>query len=420
MSARHEPWRASSSPGRRIVAWVVAAAVAAAVRTTLLLLVTATSSCARSGEVLRPADGGDPTGLPVTDVRLSTGQNHACVVIGGTLRCWGEPGDVRLVPTPQAGGPPITVPGGPWTVPAAGELHTCALAADGGVFCWGGNASGQLGVGDRENRLEPTRVALPARAVDVRTAFSFTCALLADASVWCWGYNFEGQLGLGDTYPGEDRATPVQLGTDRDWTFVATGQGHACGVRSPGRLFCWGRNHVSQLGQGTSDPVQLRAPVMVGSDADWAEVGCSQNTTCARKRDGSLWCWGEQASGALAVGDVDPRPSPARVPGEAGWFAMSAGTFHTCGLRAGGQLWCAGRNAEGQLGSPEPADSVPGMIRADPGTDWIEVRAGRLFTCARKADESVWCMGNNSQGELAADPALTGRSAAMLRVPLPP
>jgi alpha-tubulin suppressor-like RCC1 family protein len=373
--------------------------------------------------VLGPADGGGPVVLQLTDVRVATGFSHACAVTAGTLRCWGDGGDGRLGPAAAGdAGPsqaPVTVAGGPWIAPAAGSSHTCALAADGGVWCWGGNANGQLGSGDRTSRAEPRQVPLPARAVDLRTAFEFTCAVLADASAWCWGYNWEGQLGLGDTHPGDDRLEPVQLGTERDWTFVATGQGHGCGIRSPGRLYCWGRNTDSQIGQGVTQPQQFRSPTQVGTDTDWVEVGCSQSVTCARKRNGSLWCWGEMASGSLAQGDLAPRLTPAQVPTYSDWTSVSVDTFHTCGLRPGGEIWCAGRNTEGQIGGPEFVDAVPDMLRADPTAGWIEVRAGRFFTCARKADDSVWCMGTNTDGQLAADPATLGRSNVMVRIPLP-
>jgi len=396
---------------RRLVCALVALATAAVA-----------PACTRSGEVLHPTDGSTPVVLQLTDVRVAAGFGHACAVAAGALRCWGDDSDGQLgVPAADGGTtlPPVTVAGGPWIAPATGSHHTCALASDGGVWCWGGNANGQLGSGDRTSRAEPRQVALSAKAVDVRTAFEFTCAVLADASVWCWGYNQEGQLGLGDQYPGDDRTSPVQLGDARDWTFVATGQGHGCGIRAPGRLYCWGRNTDSQLGQGVTNPQEMRAPVQVGGDADWVSVGCAQSTTCARKRNGSLWCWGAQSSGALAVGDVAPRLTPAQVPTYSDWSEESVGTFHTCGLRPGGEIWCAGRNTEGQIGGPDLVDAVPTMLRADPTSGWIEVRAGRFFTCARKADESVWCMGNNDVGQLGTDPATPGRSATMVRVPLP-
>ena len=203
--------------------------------------------CTRSGEVLRPSRRRRP-GRAAADRRprwppasVTPARSRA-----GALRCWGDNGDGQLGVAARRcrhragagdrrGRSVDRARGGQHATPAR-------WPADGGVWCWGGNANGQLGSGDRTSRAEPRQVTLPAQAVDVRTGFEFTCAVLADASVWCWGYNWEGQLGLGDTHPGDDHLEPIQLGTERDWTFVATGQGHGCGIRSPGRLYCWGRN----------------------------------------------------------------------------------------------------------------------------------------------------------------------------------
>ncbi len=48
---------------------------------------------------------------------------------------------------------------------AQGFFHTCAvLSGSGGVLCWGYNRYGQLGTGDRTDRLSPTAVGLGAGA----------------------------------------------------------------------------------------------------------------------------------------------------------------------------------------------------------------------------------------------------------------
>lgn len=393
-------------------------------RNLLLVALVAASACTESGEVLRAGDGtagngNPPVVLHMSDVRLATGQQHACSVVSGALSCWGQDEDGQLGVAPSgvgAGQGPVVVPGGDWLVPAAGEHHTCALAADGSVSCWGANDAGQLGTGDRTASTTPRVVALRERAIDLRTSFNHTCAVLYDASLWCWGDNFEGQLGLADTHPGEDQLSPVQVGSARDWVFVAAGQGHSCGIRSPGALYCWGRNTESQLGQGSANPLQFRTPTRVGSDSDWVEVGVGQAHSCARKRDGSLFCWGAPDNGVLAVGDLEERTTPARVPDYSDWSSMASATFHTCGLRGALEIWCAGRNTEGQIGARELANALPAMQRADPNPNWIEVRTGRFFTCARKADNSVWCMGVNRERELGQDAALD-HSAVMLPVP---
>ena len=155
--------------------------------------------------MLRPSDGAAPVVLQLTDVRLAAGFGHACAVAGGALHCWGDDGDGQLGVASRGrrhragagdglGRAVDRARGGQPSTPAR-------WPADGGVWCWGGNDNGQLGLGDRTSRPDPRQVALPAKAVDVRTAFEFTCALLADASVWCWGYNLEGQLGSATPTP---------------------------------------------------------------------------------------------------------------------------------------------------------------------------------------------------------------------------
>jgi hypothetical protein len=62
------------------------------------------------------------------------------------------------------------------------------------------------------------------------------------------------------------------------------------------------------------------------------------------------------------------------------------------------------------------ADALPNMQRLDTSTDWVEVRAGRFFTCARKSNDSVWCVGQNSARQLG-QPASVDRSAVLLEVP---
>lgn len=377
------------------------------------LLLVGVGACTRAGDVLGPAG---PVVLHASGVRLATGDVHACAVAGGALTCWGNDADGRLGAAAGAAGAQrrVSVPG-TWLVPAAGSHHSCALAVDGSVSCWGANDQGQLGAGDLVASSNARPVRLPAEAIELRTQFEFTCALLTDASLWCWGANREGQLGQGDRYPGADQPSPVQVGSERDWIHVGTGQGHGCGIRAPGALYCWGRNTEGELGQGATQPQEFRAPVQVGTDRDWIEVACAQGTTCARKGDHSLWCWGTMGSGALAVGDVAPRLVATRVPVYTDWLSVMTNAFHTCGLRTGGQIWCAGRNTEGQLGSPDTLDAIPNMLLADPSSGWVEVAAGRFFTCARKADDSVWCAGQNSDGQLGSDPATLSRSNMFVR-----
>ena len=100
----------------------------------------------------------------------------------------------------------------------AGAYHTCVLLSDGRVKCWGSNGYGQLGLGDTSRRGDgPGEMgdALPSTelgaGVVVDTLYAggnSTCALTTTGRLKCWGANESGQLGLGDTQnrgddPGE-------------------------------------------------------------------------------------------------------------------------------------------------------------------------------------------------------------------------
>ncbi len=145
--------------------------------------------------------------------------------------------------------------------------HACVLLDNGAMKCWGRNTYGQLGLGDKFARGDDgAKMGDALTSVDLgtgRTAKAIvamlekTCAVLDDDRIKCWGNNAYGQLGQGDRNnradgPGEmgNALAPVQLGTGRTVKWLAIGGYHACAVLDDDRLKCWGRNTYGQLGLG--------------------------------------------------------------------------------------------------------------------------------------------------------------------------
>lgn len=148
----------------------------------------------------------------------------------------------------------------------AGLTHTCTIVS-GALYCWGGNASGQLGLSDTNNRADgggETGYFLPAvslppgrTATAVTAGDAHTCVILDDGTLRCWGANGSGQLGLGNTTSrGNTTGTmganlpAVDLGAGRTATAVTAGDDHTCAVLDTGARKCWGWNSEGELGQG--------------------------------------------------------------------------------------------------------------------------------------------------------------------------
>ncbi|MFO0665122.1 MAG: hypothetical protein U0174_14305 [Polyangiaceae bacterium] len=89
-----------------------------------------------------------------------------------------------------------------------GFSHACALLDNGALKCWGYNTQGMLGQGDENDRgiaagqmgdaLPPIALGTGRSVKDFALGTSNTCALLDNDDIKCWGGNNSGQLGLGD------------------------------------------------------------------------------------------------------------------------------------------------------------------------------------------------------------------------------
>ncbi len=145
---------------------------------------------------------------------------------------------------------------------------------------------------------------------------------------------------------------------------VQKGDGFACLLNEIGQVFCWGRNDLGQLGDGTRDA--RSKPVMVTGlpRVDWLAVGAAH--VCVSPNDRTIRCWGGNQYGQLADGTDKPNPI----------HHMISGMFDVAELRANGNSTCArtedkhhtircwGQNNVGQLGDNTTLDRrVPVYVK---------------------------------------------------------
>ena len=215
----------------------------------------------RWGAPLGPAPGGGvlpnrlrPTALSGPGfTEVSAGYEIACALtVGGTQYCWGlfPPGVDFADSTVASTAVPAPVGGGVTLRSiSAGHKHACGVAADGRAYCWGRNQTGQVGDSGRSYASDPVAVAGAHIFVSVSAhSPSHSCGVTDARSAYCWGANHLGQLGNGSDSTG---LVPKHVAGPHAFTDVSTGFYHSCGLTSDGRVYCWGYGGFGQLGGGT-------------------------------------------------------------------------------------------------------------------------------------------------------------------------
>lgn len=323
--------------------------------------------------------------------RVAFGEGNVCMLDAEHgLSCWGANECGQLADgTTQFRGAPVLVEelGDEVRQAAMGELHACARKRDGSLWCWGENGTGQLGLGSHVDQLSPARVI-----GDVATfalGQSHTCAVKTDGSAWCWGNNASGQLGVGAQvlHQAVPQAVARMLsGVAR--LVSSTTSSHTCAIKQDGKAWCWGDNASGQLGDGTR--TQRATPVQVSQDDAGSAFGevtdmcTARSSTCARKSDGSLWCWG-----------AGQRTRPRHLADAVAPGGLACGEQHTCFVDVDARVWCFGANGHGQLGRDTGGIAVPTPRQVEGVGAVSFVNAGRTHTCATRVDGALVCWGRD-------------------------
>lgn len=231
--------------------------------------------------------------------------------------------------------------------------------------------------------------------------------------LYCWGQNGDGQIGDGTQRNASSRHAVMGLGDLADLATVGLGQFTTCACRRDGTAWCWGRNLEGELGTGAASATSTR-PVQVPGITDCVQITGGANHTCARHADGTVSCWGSNASGQLGQlpsnvtttctqssgAKVPCLTSPAQVPNLSNVADVGAGEQHTCVRKTDRTVACWGDNARGQLGDgTTTARAAPAAV-IGLGTDIVELAVGRFFSCARHATGKVSCWGGNGSGQV--------------------
>jgi alpha-tubulin suppressor-like RCC1 family protein len=329
---------------------------------------------------------------------LAVGDSHSCALNpAGTAFCWGSNASAQL--GTGAAGPndslPKAVSGGlSFASISGGATHTCGILGNGDAYCWGANESGQLGDGTTTPRPVPTAVAGGFKFSAIDPSANFTCGLLMDGTARCWGLGSSGQLGDGAQ---TSQSLPTLVTGGHSFSAVSTGGADTCGMEAGGALFCWGSNAFGRLGDGTT--TTRLVPTAVSGGISFVAVSAGSTHTCGISTGGAGYCWGRGLSGRLGTGTLTDQLSPAVVSGGLSLTAISASAGDTCALTTAALAYCWGFNGSGELGDGSfSSRMVPTAVLG--GLTYSMIVAGSERTCARSTAGGAYCWGRNDLGAL--------------------
>jgi hypothetical protein len=316
-----------------------------------------------------------------------------------------------------------------------GLAAMCALLDDDSVKCWGSSVYGY-----------PSKVAGIEGAAQIAIGESHFCALTKDGQVKCWGSNNNGQLGTGDvSFSRLPPATmvPTLVAGISGAVGVTGGWAHTSAVLSDGTVICWGlRAECGLPASPTPGDIYVLTPqavpglqqvkvVQAGSyqgnyailstgalmtfkDAAPAAVAGVEGVAriavgfgvFAQTADGSVYGWGEN----LPLNAPRSSMTPKLLAPLASSKSIASTDAHACALRADGTVACWGNNSEGAVdggktfsGTTINANTpvvVPGVTGA------IEVATARSTSYALLADGSIMYWGGGGGSSSAVKPVL--------------
>lgn len=282
----------------------------------------------------------------------------------------------------------------------AALMRSSALVSDqraGALWVWGNQNGGNLGNGVNSSSIVSSPIQIGSDEWVSQALFGSSSGrnirsmgVKKDGTLWMWG-----ELASG-VWPFGTYLFPTQFGTDSDWKAVyGTGlQDYGMALKKDGSLWRWGIGRAGNL--------SVSSPVQVGSDLDWSKVSVGGGHTLALKTDGTLWVWGSNDQGWLGLGDYTLRSSPVQL-GTNTWKSIAAGHQNSFGVRSDGSLWGWGRTYYNMLPPLSSNNSIQKSSPIQVGdaalTNWRSVytSAIRRLALAINEDGNLFTWGQNGQ-----------------------
>ena len=181
---------------------------------------------------------------------------------------------------------------------------------------------------------------------------------------------------------------------------VRAGGSFGFAVAEDGSVWAWGDNASGQLGNGGTKRVWMPAAAGQGLDGSRiVDIQCGNVAALFLMDDGTVYTCGRNNYGQQGYkGAPEFVKTPTQIPSLSGITQIACGFGQCLALDGEGRVWAWGRNSNGQIGNGTvKSQQVPVAL---PLENIVSIRCGGKFCMALDGDGAIWGWGDNEYGQL--------------------
>jgi len=176
-----------------------------------------------------------------------------------------------------------------------------------------------------------------------------------------------------------------------------------------GSAYGWGWNAALGTNGALADDtfVPVDAAIRASGDDSYVQISVGDGSACGLTDTGDAYCWGLNDFGQLGKDDTFGTDQPTAVVAGANasgsWSSIDFGAEHACGIAPDDSAYCWGQGSLGQLGDGSALNrSSPARVLDGENTSgtWKQISAGGYITCGIGGDDSAYCWGSGANGSL--------------------
>ncbi|KFZ26634.1 MAG: Regulator of chromosome condensation (RCC1) repeat protein [Candidatus Izimaplasma bacterium HR2] len=200
-----------------------------------------------------------------------------------------------------------------------------------------------------------------------------------------------------------------------DFVQIELGDQHSAVLTSDGRVFTWGDNAFSQLGDGTSAerhiPTEITSNFNLNTGEKIESIFLGYVHSAALSSEGRVFTWGYNGDGALGDGTTSPTYTPIDITdnfnlneGET-ISNISLGHYHSSAITSDGRIFTWGYNEDGAVGDGTLVDKllpleISSHFNLNEGEVINSISLNGRISSAITSEDRVFTWGYNFYGQL--------------------